>query len=344
MSNERTYPTLDLLRVDAITMTILAHVTSVTYSVPLLRDLKYGMWLGVDLFMLISGWLLGGQLLRDTAKGRGPWRFYFKRWMRTLPPYYVMLALLYVGQTGGMETASPSDLALHFVFAQQYAGDNHYFVSWSLCVEEHFYLLLPLVIAAIRRVDRAWFVLAIVIAIEVIAVIGRVIAFPTDREGIPMVTHLRWHGLFLGLFFAYLAHTKSRWWNAIGRAAPYLGPIGIVATLAVMASIPAPPNRWMFVGVPTVGTWTLALVFLACVHPRCRWSRVSFPGLVYLGELTYSLYLVHAVIPKSWLGAHGALLGFAIRFGLMIGCAIALHEVIERPALWLRKKALERWR
>lgn len=59
-SEPRTFPTLDLLRVVAITMTVLAHVTSITHNLPVLRDLRYGMWLGVDLFMLISGWLLGG--------------------------------------------------------------------------------------------------------------------------------------------------------------------------------------------------------------------------------------------------------------------------------------------
>jgi peptidoglycan/LPS O-acetylase OafA/YrhL len=245
-----------------------------------------------------------------------------------------------------MASATVGDLIRHLFFVQEYADDNHYFVSWSLCVEEHFYLLLPAVVWAIRRVERAWFVLALVVGVEAIAVVGRVVAYPTEADPIPMVTHLRWHGLFIGLGFAYLAHTRAALWDALGRIAPWLGVAGIVATIAVMASIGAPPNRWMFVGVPTIGTWTLAMVFLPCVHPASAWSRFSVRGLSYAGELTYSIYLVHAVIPKAWLGAkisEAPLQGLAIRVAVTLGCALALHHLVERPAMALRERILARW-
>src|SRR6187402_739134 len=85
-SSPRRYPSLDLLRVVAIAMTILVHAPRLTARIPGGTAVHDGLWLGVDLFMLISGWLLGGQLLREASRGAvDPWRFYVKRWMRTLP-------------------------------------------------------------------------------------------------------------------------------------------------------------------------------------------------------------------------------------------------------------------
>src|SRR5262245_20657520 len=87
--NRRSYPTLDLLRVIAVSMTLMIHAPSLTMRIPLVKHLTYGLWLGVDLFMLISGWLLGGQVLREARSGDfDVRRFYLKRWLRTLPPYY----------------------------------------------------------------------------------------------------------------------------------------------------------------------------------------------------------------------------------------------------------------
>ena len=93
---EQRFPTLDLLRLVAIGMTILAHTPNLVLKVPGLASMRNALWMGVDLFMLISGWLLGGQLLREDERGpMRPMRVYFKRWMRTLPPYYFMLLTLY---------------------------------------------------------------------------------------------------------------------------------------------------------------------------------------------------------------------------------------------------------
>ena len=127
----RRYPSLDLLRVVAITMTMLVHTPRLVLRIPGLASMHGGLWLGVDLFMLVSGFLLGGQLLRDAARGVGdPLRFYAKRWMRTLPPYYVMLVLL---QLMGA-SMSWSTWLEHALFVQMYLHNNYYLVSWSLCV------------------------------------------------------------------------------------------------------------------------------------------------------------------------------------------------------------------
>jgi peptidoglycan/LPS O-acetylase OafA/YrhL len=364
MTPPRRYPALDLLRVAAISMVMMSHTAGMLQRVAALRMIRGGLWLGVDLFMLISGWLLGGQLLRDASRGRfDPRRFYVKRWLRTLPPYYAMLVILYfagaprVGGLDGVEYemdlrhwGRPEGIPwwtvlTHLTFLQRYVPPNLYGVSWSLCVEEHFYLLLPAVVWLLMRKPRFAVVAGLVVAVEALAVCCRLATF-TGGEWVPQATHLRCHGLFVGLMFAWLNLHRPEAWAKWGPHAVRLGIVGCLATLAVMASVPDHPVAWTYVGVPTVGTWTLALLFLPCVHEGSPWSRIGFPGLQYMGELTYSIYLVHNVIPRAWLGGHSAeagLRGFLLRVVLVLAFSVLLHHLVERPGLALRERVLQWW-
>ncbi len=366
MSSDRRYPTLDVLRLVAISMTMLHHMRSMAERLPVIRHLSGGMWLGVDLFMLISGWLLGGQLLREAARGEVKiLRFYTKRWLRTIPPYYAMLVLLYfagslrVGGLDGREyEIDPSrplglhndlpwqTMLTHLTFLQRYIPPNLYGVSWSLCVEEHFYLCLPLIILAIMRWPRLRVVVAIVVAFEVLAVVCRFATF-SGVEWSPQQTHMRCDGLFLGMLFAWIAIHRPRYWGWLGKITGWASALGVAGTAVVMATVPSQPTAWMYVLVPTIGTWTLALVFFPCVHEDSALSRINFYGLRYLGELTYSIYLVHNVLPRAWLGGHAAqagLRGLLVRVGLVGASSVLLHHAVERPAMRLRQRLLNRWR
>jgi peptidoglycan/LPS O-acetylase OafA/YrhL len=340
----RRYTSLDLLRVIAILMTVLAHTPNLRSSIPGLSLLNGGFWLGVDLFMLISGWLLGGQLLRDADRGSfDPLRFYVKRWMRTLPPYYAMLVLLQFICAPMTWLAR----AEHAVFIQQYVGNNQYMVSWSLCVEEHFYLLLPVLITLLVRRPRLSTMIGIVVSVEAVAIVCRVFAW-TPTGGVPELTHMRWHGLFLGLAFAWIQLHRATLWAWLGKQTAWLTPVGIVGTMLVMHfAKPGLPSHWTFIVAPTVGTWTLALAFIAFVHDASPLSRIRFPGLEYLGGLTYAIYLTHNVWQRNLVdigGGAGSLRGALWRFGIVIVAALTLHHVIERPALRFRDYVLSRWK
>jgi peptidoglycan/LPS O-acetylase OafA/YrhL len=340
MPAQHRYPTLDLLRVVAIGMTLLVHLPHLTYRVALLRPFADGMWLGVDLFMLISGWLLGGQLLREAKDGPvRVGRFYAKRWMRTLPPYYAMLAILYFGH--GPQFGGPQPwkvVAEHLTFLQVYGHCNEYLVSWSLCVEEHFYLVLPLVVGLLARRPSLGAILALIASQEALSVVARFATYSSATD-IPFLSHMRCDGLFLGMLLAWINLNDPALWRAFGKYAGAIGVAGVVATVVVIASIAPRPSPWRYIGAPLVGTWTLMFLFLACVHERCRWSRVNFPGLKYMGELTYSIYLVHYVIPDAWIVALGTgrTKEAVVRLALVVGLSMALHHVVERPALRLRE-------
>ena len=339
------YPALDLLRLVAIGMTVLVHTPSLVARIAVLRPFGNALWLGVDLFMLISGWLLGGQLLRDAkAKDFRPGRFYLKRWLRTLPPYYAMLAVLYLLRGADHAQIPPWQMLTHLLFLQNYVGPNLYEVSWSLCVEEHFYLALPLVVLALERRPKLSTPVLLVVALEVLALLARWQYFTANpaRE-VPLMTHMRCDGLFIGLLLAWVHLHRPDLWAKLGGAANAFLPVGAAATLAVMATVAPPPTAWGYVGAATAGTWGLALVFLAAVHERSWASRINFRGLRYMGELTYAIYLVHSVIPVAWLGGQRGATGIVavgIRLGVVLGLSMLLHHVIERPALGLRARVI----
>lgn len=338
------YPTLDLLRVIAVSMTMLTHTPSLVSRVFFLRPFQHGLWLGVDLFMLISGWLLGGQLLADPTMP--PIRFYVKRWIRTLPPYYVVLLSLYWSKQPQFGGPLPWKWILtHVFFLQGYVGPLLFMVSWSLCVEEHFYLLLPVLVIPLSRRPRLGWLLSLVIGFEVMGLVGRVLTVtPTSEQ--PFASFMRCDGLFLGLAFAWLNRFKPDLWASLGKWTNLLAGAGVLGTLSVQYALSLVPNTWMYVAAPTLGTWTLSAVFLAAVHPSASLSKIRFPGLQYAGELTYGIYLIHDVIPKSWMGARigeAGIRAVLVRLSLVVLLSVGLHHLVERPALRFRGWLMNRW-
>src|SRR5262245_57275931 len=136
-------------------------------------------WIGVDLFFVLSGFLIGG-LLFEEAKKTGDIclrRFWVRRAFKILPPYFVFLAVvallwLFDGQP------SVFDCWPNLLHAQNYLGTADFSVwhTWSLAVEEHFYLLLPLVLLFLGSARRHWLpILFVFVAIECLVLrLGRV--------------------------------------------------------------------------------------------------------------------------------------------------------------------------
>jgi len=127
-------------------------------------------WMGVDLFFVLSGYLIGNQVISAFAWGEGLSlkTFFARRLLRTLPNYYVVLALYFVfsAELAGSATAPiwrflsfTQNIGLHF-------GET-FSHSWSLCVEEQFYVILPLVAVMIARYKKslklAWGILIVAI-------------------------------------------------------------------------------------------------------------------------------------------------------------------------------------
>ena len=146
----RHIPALDGLRGIAIFSVVMFH----------LRNSQWGVgWAGVDLFFVLSGFLIGGQLLDlEELDGRAVRGFYIRRAFRILPLYLLLLVTVVAARWAGNVEAGGAEPGWLLVTLMQNAWygvgrDGGYIqaATWSLAVEEHFYLLLPVALLLLRR-------------------------------------------------------------------------------------------------------------------------------------------------------------------------------------------------
>src|SRR5205807_6248220 len=152
-------PGLDLLRALAILVVVISPAALFGFKLPGRVD-RFG-WIGVDLFFVLSGYLIGGQLLAPLARSRpiDLRRFFARRVLRIIPAYFVVLAV-YAFLPSWREYPEMSSL-WKFVFSLQNIGlhgGTAFSHAWSLAVEDQFYLLLPVILILVRRWSRARFV------------------------------------------------------------------------------------------------------------------------------------------------------------------------------------------
>ena len=157
-------PGLDLLRALAIIVVVIYHAGIMGFPLPG-RVHRFG-WIGVDLFFVLSGYLIGGQLLAPLARHQSIklGRFFSRRALRILPAYLVILAI-YIFLPWWREYPEMSPWWKFLVSVQNIGlhGGTAFSHAWSLAVEDQFYLCLPFVLLLANRWPRAAIVIPCVI-------------------------------------------------------------------------------------------------------------------------------------------------------------------------------------
>src|SRR5258705_4896132 len=152
LSSDTRNSSIDVLRGIAIITVVLYHFNTL---------LPYGQ-LGVDLFFVISGLLIGGILLKDYDKGINFPRFFLQRGFKIWPSYYFFLiaanviAYLFYRNFSSDQYIPLWDLKRYFLFYQNYSGlpfHRTFDGVWSLCVEEHFYIMLPVFLIVLKKMN-----------------------------------------------------------------------------------------------------------------------------------------------------------------------------------------------
>jgi len=346
---------LDALRALAVCLVLLAHCSFLfvpyTGAGPLQAWLMLGH-LGVELFFVLSGFLIGGILL-DGARPDGGWvgGFWRRRWLRTLPNYYLFLAaniLIERWVSGQWPSAW-----LYAVFAQNLAWPQPPFFieSWSLAVEEIFYLCAPLVaIVALRWIKAEWRMAALIaLMLGLTAVRWLYVASrdPTWDGGVRMVSAVRLDAIAYGVLMV-MADRRGYFAGARARLVAVLGTF--VLALAITAYLTLDLDHSTFARTALFSL--ISLAFAAWLPAAARWF-VSDAGAWWarsvsrMAAWSYALYLTQLAVLRvlvlgfGWRAADASTaLPQALAFAtLAIALAALVYRVYERP--WLRLR--ERW-
>lgn len=356
-------PGLDLLRSLAILWVLLFHSVFVGGVGPNFDPLARFGWVGVDLFFVLSGFLIGAPLLRRlqqgaAGQGAGLAEFYWRRAWRILPAYVVVLAI-YQGlpvfrEAPGLEPAWKY-LSFTFNLLVDYAHNQAFSHAWSLCVEEHFYLVFPLLAWALAGRVRAWQLLALLALLVFGGVALRAAIWlhfdalrpdtPWFIEALYYPTWSRLDGLLAGVGLALLQVHRPRLWAWGQQRAQWL----LILGLALLGLA-----WWLFrqrtgllantAGWPVLA-WAWGLIVWAATSPQTGLGRWRLPGVAWLAAMSYSLYLSHKLAlhaVETWLLPHlpdqGALqfAGYALA---ILATGAVLHYAVERPGLRWR----DRW-
>jgi peptidoglycan/LPS O-acetylase OafA/YrhL len=356
-------PGLDLLRSIAIVWVMLFHAFLVGGLGPGFEWLSRFGWAGVDIFFVLSGFLIGSQLLRTLQRGeplslRG---FYARRAWRIVPAFAVVLAV-YVSFPALREAPG---LAPWWQFATftlnllvDYGRQPAFSHAWSLCVEEHFYLLFPLLAWwATRQPSAARFGgLCAALVLGGMALRAGVWlhddALQPPRnwfiEDIYYPTWMRLDGLLAGVMLAALRIYRPADWARLQARSSALLAAGLAVSGAAL---------WLFrdrtglvanaVGWPLL-SFGFGLLVLAASAPQGWLGRRALPGAGWLAGISYSLYLSHKLVMHAVhaqlapvLALQGLAL-FAVYALAILAVGAALHYLVERPGLHLRDRLARR--
>jgi peptidoglycan/LPS O-acetylase OafA/YrhL len=346
MSRNRDH-NLDRLRAAAIALVVVYHLVQMwPGGAPRLARLTVMGAYGVDLFFVLSGWLIGGLFWQEARGGRvDVSRFILRRVLRTVPCYFVALALAW----GAVRVADASRSAFDFrylVFLQNYEAKMPYFlVSWSLCIEEHFYLVVPILLCLILRQIRAW--VPWLWGLCLVPILFRLNRPASDVGSFGSAwtsTHLRFEGLLAGVLAAWVAMNAPETWRRIKALSIGLG----IAALGAAVWLYYSSYRLFYIA----GIALLALGFLGILMGTVGRSRGGSGEAVVRGVAigSYSAYLTHAlmihvarlVIARYAIASQSA--RFAVFIVTIVSGAAAFYHFVERPCLALRDRFVPRSR
>ncbi|MBQ5965634.1 acyltransferase [Massilia sp. ZL223] len=365
-------PGLDLLRAFAIVWVMAYHLVSYGPQFgPVLGPIADLGWMGVDLFFVLSGFLVGGQVCAASAAPEGPrWGDYLlRRALRVLPAYLAVLAL-YLWLPGWRESPGmqPAWQFLSFTanLFPDYFRNRAFSHAWSLCVEEHFYLLLPLAVALLSRRPSlrksALFVLAVLlggIALRAWAWHAQVAPYLHVKEGedwfvLRYIEHVynptwaRLDGLLIGAALAAVRLHRPAWWRwmtARGWAFLAAGLLLVIAAAPLFEGLVTEAGA--VVGFPLLSLG-LGCVLVGMASPAILPGRIELPGARLVATLAFSLYLTHKSMFRLVSEHAGAYLEGSnlLVLGCYGGAALAagalLYLAVERPGLRLRERLARR--
>ncbi len=321
-----------------------------------------GGYLGVDLFFVLSGFLITRLLLVEASEtGRIDLkRFWLRRARRLVPALLLLMPAIALyarfvarpDEVHGIRWDALATLGYVANWREAFASGSYWEIftapsplqhTWSLAIEEQFYVVWPLVVLACLRVAGRRGLAALTLALAVASATAMLALHAPDRTSrVYFGTDTRATGILLGALFAMAMSWRpgsiGAWLGSDTRRARVLDAIGLVATATI---------GWAWLRMdgehPLLyrgGFWitevaALGLIACALAAPASIVGRaLAFAPLRWLGLISYGAYLwhwpVHLVVDEARTGLHGVALE-AARFAATIGLALASYLLVEKP-------------
>ena len=298
----------------------------------------------MEMFFVLSGFLIGQILF---TKQQSLWRFYTHRWLRTLPLYYIVLV-------GVLLTTDSSALPMwqYALFLQNWPQfDSSVFpVSWSLVVEEWFYLLLPL-----------WWWLGMRLRISFPLLIGTtllalwcgrawLIMNGASFEEVRFAVFSRFDGLLMGVSLAYIKTHFSERYSFIDT--PKLTLVGSMLFLAIHLYFPLTHHAliqpieqsffWKMAYLPLINLCAVMILpwmdQSPALNQRLRNIRWLYHPFTRISLYSYAIYLLHEEVARLMQGSFASpYMDVAFGYGLSLLAAPIAYHLIEKPIMEMRQ-------
>lgn len=369
---------LDGLRAIAIVLVVVRHGVNPFWSEDEglysiagydIGTVMHNGWMGVDLFFVLSGFLITLHIVRRYGDGFGISNvgdYVRRRAFRIVPAYVASIVIAVSGLIPYFEI--PRDalflrVVYHLLFLQDYLPANIVVVYWSLGVEEKFYLFAPFVLIGVLRLSSRYLRYGSVLALALLPTLFRTLKY-VNGETVDNYTaffnefrspfHLTFDGLVLGVLAALIYIDRDQLaWTKNGRLVDALTWSGIVSFGGMLAH-----HRLMLeiswfnqTLMQAAIAFSAAAVLLGLVLGGGPIRLLSGQYLFVIGKLSYAWYLMHLmVVPFSWeiatrfaLSQAGRAIVFVpVYLVLSLGLAYGLHVAVERPFLALRDRKIRK--
>jgi peptidoglycan/LPS O-acetylase OafA/YrhL len=352
---------LDVLRALAITLVLFFHYRIFAHPAWMDGNRVIGFgWTGVDLFFVLSGYLIAGQLFAQ--KHIDLKTFFYKRFFRIIPPYALVVALYFLfPYLRERDTIPP--FWKFATFTQNLGLDlrtqGTFSHAWSLCIEEQFYLLLPLILLLFRRFKASYRTAFIcIVTLFLSMTLTRWLSWhyavqpvlDTDNAWLPWYkwiyypTFTRLDGLLMGVGLAGLHQFNTGFRTWLDKNGHLMLGIGVILLCVAFVCCKEDMDPLKtFAGFPLVAL-AYGCIVASAISPTCFLYSVRLRPITGLATLSYAIYLTHKIVihviqsfvedkQSGWL--------MAVCLVASVCAAQLVRWVIEKPALKMRNKVLQ---
>lgn len=344
----KTIYNLDSVRAFAILTIIFSHAANWVPQIwspqtpAIIPLVLYAGQFGVELFFALSGYLIGKSFLSEYSRNGKVNIAYFltKRGTRIVPPYLIMFIIYFLGA----HFLEGDKLSVEYIFLiQNYLYKMPYFfASWALCIEAHFYIILPFLYIFLSKFIFKHGKILSLITLAIIFLIPltfRAISLANVTAPMPWgfyltATHLHYDAIAYGVLAAYISHKNFSFLNKINGFTTFFSCILLVISAV---TIHLANYKFEYEFAPAlIGILSAATILCLAEGPQYKISRNNIVKL--LAKTSFSIYLAHGIalhIASSGLAYLGFLNIGLPRFILLLAVSVSsgllFYGLIEKP-------------